>query len=163
MMEQTGSAKVHHTSELEEGVVFGHDLTVWRWSHISKGATIGDNVMIGSHCHIGPNVKIGNNVRIQNGCQIFDGAVLEDDVFIGPAVVFTNIRRPKTAKPNKNYLETIVKRGASIGANSTIVCGVEIGKSVMVGAGTVVHKSIPENVTIVGNPARIVKQPKIKL
>lgn len=162
-MIETGSAKVHVTSEMEHGVIYGHGLVVWRWSHICPGVIIGDNVMIGEHVHIGPNVKIGNNVRIQNGVNIFDGVEIEDDVFIGPSVCFTNIRKPRTSKPDKNFLKTIIKKGASIGANSTIVCGVTIGDNSMVGAGTVVIKDVPENVTVVGNPARVVKQPKIKL
>jgi len=157
VLELTGNASVHRTAELEEGVTFSKNLKVWRWSHICAGAVIGDNVMIGEHVHIGPNVKIGNNVRIQNGVNIFDGAVIEDDVFIGPAVCFTNIRKPSAVKQNKEFLKTIIKRGVSIGANSTVVCGITIGEEVMVGAGWVVHKDIPPYVTIVGNPARIIK------
>jgi len=162
-MELTGTMKVHPTSVIEDNVIFGNEVVVWRWSHICKGAKIGNNVMIGERVHVGPNVIIGNNVRVQNGVDIFEGAVIEDDVFIGPHTCFTNIRKPKTTRPNKNYLKTTVKRGASIGANVTIVCGIDIGENATIGAGCVVHKNIPRNVTVVGNPARIVKQPKINL
>lgn len=162
-LELSGTAKVHNTSEMEPGVKFGKDLRVWRWSHIMSGTVIGDNVMVGEGVHIGPNVVIGNNVRIQNHALIYEGVVLEDNVFIGPAVNFTNIRKPRSAKPDKNFLKTIVRKGASIGANATIVCGNEIGENAMIGAGCVVHKSIPPNVTVVGNPARIVKAKRINL
>jgi UDP-2-acetamido-3-amino-2,3-dideoxy-glucuronate N-acetyltransferase len=162
-LELTGSMRVHPTSIIEDGITFGNDVVIWRWSHICKGAVIGSNVMIGERVHIGPNVTIGNNVRIQNGVDIFEGAILEDDVFVGPHVCFTNIRKPRVTKPNKSYLKTVIRRGASIGANATIVCGIEVGENSMVGAGCVVHKTIPSNVTVVGNPARIIKQPKITL
>ena len=163
MLEEVGHAQVHKLAVLDEGVQYGKGVKIWRWSHVSSGVKIGDNVMIGEHVHIGPNVVIGNNVRIQNGVNIFDGAILEDDVFIGPAVCFTNIRKPKATIPNKKFLPTTVRRGVSIGANATVICGIEIGENTTVGAGCVVHKNIPSNVTVVGNPARIVRAPKIKL
>ena len=163
MIEEVGHAMVHELAVMEDGVKYGKNVKIWRWSHVSSGTKIGDNVMIGEHVHIGPNVVIGDNVRIQNGVNIFEGVILEDNVFIGPSACFTNIRKPKSAVPNKRFLPTVIKKGASIGANSTIVCGVEVGENTMVGAGCVVHKSIPSNVTVVGNPARIIRQPKIKL
>lgn len=163
-LEMTGSAKVHHTAVLDPNKVrFGKNLRVWRWSHVMPGTVIGDNVMIGEGVHIGPNVVIGNNVRIQNHALIYEGAVIEDNVFVGPSVVFTNIRKPRTTKPNKDYLKTVIGKGASLGANSTIVCGNEVGENAMVGAGCVVHKNIPANVTVVGNPARVVKQRRVTL
>lgn len=163
MLVEVGNANVHNTSELEKGVIFGKNLIVWRWSHVMPGTVIGDNVMIGEGVHIGKNVKIGNNVRIQNHALIFEGVILEDDVFIGPAVVFTNIRRPKAYIPNKNFQKTLIKKGVSIGANATIICGITIGEDTTVGAGCVVVKDIPAGVTVVGNPARVVKQPRITL
>lgn len=156
-LEETGNATVHRTAELEPGVIFGKNLRVWRWSHVSAGAQIGDNVMIGEHVHIGPNVIIGNNCRIQNGVNIFDGVVLEDDVFVGPMVCFTNIRKPKAAVPNKNYMKTVVKKGASLGAGTIVVCGVIIGEGSLSGAGTVIIKDVPPHVTVVGNPQRCVR------
>jgi UDP-2-acetamido-3-amino-2,3-dideoxy-glucuronate N-acetyltransferase len=162
-LELTGTATVHITADVEVGVTFGKNVRVWRWSHIMPGAVLGDWVKIGEHVHIGPNVKIGNGVKIQNGAQIFEGVVIEDDVYIGPGACFTNIRKPRSSRPNNKFLQTIVKKGASIGANATIVCGVTIGENAMVGAGCVVNKDIPPNVTVVGNPARVVRQPKVFL
>lgn len=162
-VEATGSLSMHKTAEVEPNVIIGHNCRVWRWSHVSGGVVMGDNVMIGEGVHVGTNVKIGNNVRIQNGAQIFEGVELEDDVFIGPEVCFTNVRKPKINEPTNDYIKTLVKKGASIGANSTIICGITIGEKTIVGAGCVVHKSIPDKCTVVGNPARIVKSKITKI
>jgi len=153
---------IHEKAEVETKNI-GENVVVWRWSHISKDVSIGNNVMIGEFVYIGSNVKIGNDVRIQNGAQIFDGAVIEDMVYIGPNVIFTNVRKPKITRKAETYLETIVHKGASIGANSTIVCGIEVGEGASVLPGCVVHKSIPPYVTVGGNPSRVLKQPRITL
>ena len=163
MLVQTGEANVHKTAEMEKGILFGKNVTVWRWSHVSEGTVLGDNVMIGEGVFIGKNSKIGSDVRIQNGTQIFEGVIIEDRVYIGPNVVFTNVRKPKVDRKAEKYLETIIKKGASIGANSTVICGVEVGEGATILPGTVVHKSIPPKVTACGNPARIAKQPKYTL
>lgn len=161
-MELTGTAKVHKSSEIEEGVIYGKNVVVWRWSHIRTGTTIGDNVMIGNHVDIGKNVIIGNNCRIQNGAQIPEGVMLGDNVFIGANVSFNNVRKPKASMLSSSYLPTIIKTGATICANAVLECGITVGEKTTVKTGCVVHKDIPDKVTVVGNPARITKH-QIKL
>lgn len=146
----------HESAVIDEGSLIGKGTCVWHFSHISEGAVIGENCVIGQNCYVGPNVKIGNGVKIQNNVSVYEGVTLEDDVFCGPACVFTNDKYPKAYQSNRdNWLPTLVKKGASIGANATIVCGVTIGKYALVGAGAVVTKDVPDGKTVYGNPARV--------
>lgn len=132
----------------------GDDTNIWRNTHISAGAVIGSNCMIGQGVHVGPGVKIGDGCRIQNGAQLFEGVTLEENVFIGPHVVFTNVLTPRAHVKRADAFDlTTVRRGASIGANSTILCGIEIGEYAMVGAGTVVTKPVIRHALVHGNPA----------
>jgi acetyltransferase-like isoleucine patch superfamily enzyme len=147
---------VHPLADIEPGAIVGRNTKIWRWTHVRPTAVIGEDCTIGQGCYI-DNAKIGDRVKIQNNVSIFTGVTLEDDVFIGPSVVFTNVRKPRSAEiiPPCDYAKTIVRKGASIGANATIVCGIEIGEGAMIGAGAVVTKNVPPGVTIVGNPAGI--------
>ena len=148
----------HETAVIDEGAKIGKGTRIWHFSHISKGAEIGENCNIGQNVFIASNVKIGNNVKIQNNVSVYEGVILEDYVFCGPSMVFTNVRTPRCEYPRNtsaDYVNTLVKRGASIGANSTIVCGTTLGKCAFVGAGAVVTKDIPDYAVVYGNPARI--------
>lgn len=135
----------------------GEGTKIWHFTHIMDGVRIGKNCTVGQNCFIQEGVVIGDNVKIQNNVSVYTGVVLEDNVFVGPSAVFTNVRKPKCADPVavSAYSKTVVHRDASIGANATIVCGVEIGEGAMIGAGAVVSKSVPGHVTVVGNPAGI--------
>lgn len=140
-----------------ESKTIGQGTKIWHFSHIMTGARIGRNCIIGKYVSIEKNVKIGNNVKIQNHVSVFEGVTIEDFVFIGPCVTFTNIKRPRIRKPGqrpKRYLKTVIKKGASIGANATILPGITIGQRAMIGAGAVVTKDVPANTTVIGNPAR---------
>jgi UDP-2-acetamido-3-amino-2,3-dideoxy-glucuronate N-acetyltransferase len=150
---------IHELADVEPGAQIGDGTKIWRWTHVRPKAVIGENCTIGQNCYIDEAV-IGNNVKIQNNVSVYTGVVLEDDVFIGPSVVFTNVRKPRSCEiiPPEKYAKTIVRKGASIGANATIVCGIEIGEGAMIGAGTVVTKNVPKYVTVVGNPAGILVQ-----
>ena len=134
----------------------GDNTTIWALAHISRGVVVGKRCMIGEGVHVGPGVKIGDGCRIQNGAQLFEGLTLEENVFVGPHVVFTNVRSvPRAfAKRASAFDLTLVKRGASIGANVTIICGIEIGEFAMVGAGSVVTQSVRHHTLVVGNPTR---------
>ena len=146
----------HESAVIDEGALIGKGTCVWHFSHISEGAVIGENCVIGQNCYVGPNVKIGNGVKIQNNVSVYEGVTLEDDVFCGPACVFTNDKYPKAYKPNRDsWMQTLVKKGASIGANATILCGIKIGRYALVGAGAVVVKDVPFGKTVYGNPARV--------
>ena len=150
---------IHPTAIIDEGSEVGENTKIWHFTHIMSSAKIGSNCSIGQNCFIGENVVIGNNVKIQNNVSVYDGVIIEDDVFIGPSVVFTNVKFPKSSKPvSKNYDQTLVKKSASIGANSTIVCGNILGKNCFVGAGSVVTKNLEENCLYYGNPARLIKK-----
>jgi len=151
--EKEGCWYAHPLADVEPGATIGARTKIWRWSHVMAGATIGRDCMIGEHCHIGPKVVIGDGCRIQNGVSLFEGVVLEDRVFVGPNAVFTNVRRPKAGERGE-FEVTIVQRGATIGANATIRCGVLIGQGATVGAGAVVTRDVLAGVTVVGNPAR---------
>jgi len=149
---------VHESSYVDEDVEIGEGTKIWHFSHIQSGAKIGKNCSIGQNVNIGNNVTIGNNVKIQNNVSVYEGVELEDYVFCGPSMVFTNILNPRSEFPqrgSKFYKKTIVKRGASLSANCTIVCGNTIGESAFVGAGAVVTKDVPDYALVVGNPARI--------
>ena len=147
---------VHESSYVDSDVSIGDNTKIWHYSHIQTGAIIGENCSIGQNVNIGNNVKIGNYVKIQNNVSIYEGVELEDYVFCGPSMVFTNIKVPRSEFPQRGsefYTKTLVKRSASIGANATIVCGVTIGEYAMIGSGAVVTKDVP---VVVGNPGRVV-------
>jgi len=149
---------VHESSYVDEGAKVGKDTKIWHFSHVSKGAVIGKKCQIGQNVFIGGDVVIGNGVKIQNNVSIYDKMVLEDYVFCGPSCVFTNVFNPRSEYPRdrkKEFLKTVLKRGASVGANATIVCGHTIGRSVFVGAGSVVTKDVPDYALVYGSPSRI--------
>jgi len=149
----------HKSSFIDENVIIGRDTKIWHFSHIQSGAVIGKECSLGQNVNIGNNVKIGDNVKIQNNVSIYEGVELEDYVFCGPSIVFTNIKIPRSEFPQKgteHYLKTIVKKSASIGANATILCGVTIGEYALIGAGAVITKDIPPFSLVVGNPGRII-------
>jgi len=150
---------IDKTAIVENNTKIGKNVKVWHFTHVMNTAEIGDDCTIGQNCFIGENVKIGKNVKIQNNVSIYDGVVIEDDVFIGPSVVFTNVKFPRSNSPvNKDYDKTVIKRGVSIGANSTIVCGIIIHENSFIGAGSVVTKDLDPNGLYFGNPARFVKK-----
>jgi UDP-2-acetamido-3-amino-2,3-dideoxy-glucuronate N-acetyltransferase len=145
---------VHETAIVDEGAAIGPGTRIWHWVHVSSGAQIGANCSLGQNVYVG-QARIGNNVKIQNNVSIFDAVVLEDDVFCGPSMVFTNVINPRSHVVRKHeYRQTLVKRGATIGANAVIVCGKTIGRYAMIGAGTVITKHVPDYGLVVGNPGR---------
>jgi UDP-2-acetamido-3-amino-2,3-dideoxy-glucuronate N-acetyltransferase len=145
----------HETSVIDEGCQIGDGTKIWHFSHIMRGAVIGKHCNIGQNVVISPQVVLGDNVKVQNNVSVYTGVTCDDDVFLGPSVVFTNVINPRSAIERKNqYLPTRVCRGASIGANATVVCGIEIGAYAMIGAGTVVVKDVKPYALVVGNPAR---------
>lgn len=146
---------VHETSIIDENVLIGDKSKIWHWSHISEGAEIGSDCILGQNIFVGNHVKIGNNCKIQNNISIYEGVQLEDDVFCGPSMVFTNVINPRSfVDRKKEFKKTLVRRGATIGANATILCGIEIGKYALVGAGSVVLENVKNYAIVVGNPAR---------
>lgn len=148
---------VHESSYVDEGAEIGEGTSIWHFCHISKGAVIGRNCKFGQNVFVAGGTRVGNNVKVQNNVSIYGGVTLEDDVFCGPSMVFTNIVTPRSAIPRNtpdDYLPTLVKRGASIGANATIVCGHTIGEYAFIGAGAVVTKDVPAYALMYGNPAR---------
>jgi UDP-2-acetamido-3-amino-2,3-dideoxy-glucuronate N-acetyltransferase len=145
----------HPTAIIDEGCRIGDGTKIWHFSHLMPGCIIGNNCIIGQNVFIASNVKLGNNIKVQNNVSIYKGVICEDDVFLGPSMVFTNVINPRSAVSRKNeFMETIIRRGASIGANATIVCGNEIGEYAFVGAGTVVTKPVLPYALVMGNPAR---------
>lgn len=147
--------KAHETAVIDEGCQIGDGTSIWHFSHIMPKCVIGNNCNIGQNVVISPEVVLGNNVKIQNNVSIYTGVVCEDDVFLGPSCVFTNVTNPRSAVNRRGqYARTTVKRGASIGANATIVCGHDIGEFAFIGAGAVVTKNVPAYALLVGNPAR---------
>lgn len=145
----------HETAIVDEGAKIGKGCRIWHWVHISGGAQIGEECSFGQNVFVGNKVLIGNNVKIQNNVSVYDNVTLEDDVFCGPSMVFTNVYNPRSAVPRKDaYRDTLVQRGATLGANSTIVCGVTIGEFAFVGAGAVVNKDVNPYALMVGVPAR---------
>ena len=148
---------VHESSYVEDGVVIGDETKIWHFCHIQSGAKIGARTSIGQNVNISNNVIIGNGVKIQNNVSVYEGVVVEDDVFLGPSCVFTNDLTPRARFPKgrANYVPTLIKEGATIGANATIVCGHTIGRYAMVAAGAVVTKDVPDYCLVEGVPARI--------
>jgi UDP-2-acetamido-3-amino-2,3-dideoxy-glucuronate N-acetyltransferase len=145
----------HESAFIDEGCKIGKGTKVWHFSHIMSNCTLGENCNIGQNVVISPDVILGKNVKVQNNVSIYTGVVCEDDVFLGPSMVFTNVMNPRSAVNRRGeYLKTVVKKGASIGANATIVCGHDIGEFAFVGAGAVVTKHVPAYALVVGNPAR---------
>ncbi len=145
----------HATAVIDEGCEIGAGTKIWHFSHIMPGCRIGENCNIGQNVVISPEVVLGKNVKVQNNVSIYTGVVCEDDVFLGPSMVFTNVTNPRSAINRKNqYAKTVVRRGASIGANATVVCGHDIGQYAFIGAGAVVTKNVPDYALVVGNPAR---------
>ena len=143
---------------VDDNVEIGEGTKIWHFTHIQSGSKIGKNCVFGQNVNVGNNVTIGNNVKVQNNVSIYEGVTLEDYVFCGPSMVFTNILNPRCKYPqvgSKYHIKTLVKEGASLGANCTVVCGITIGKNAFVGAGAVVTKDVPDFALVVGNPAKI--------
>ena len=148
---------VHNTSIIDNNVKIGEGTKIWHFSHIQSGAIIGKNCSLGQNVNVANNVKIGHHVKIQNSVSVYEGVELEDYVFCGPSVVFTNILFPRSEFPQKGsefYQETLVKKSASIGANATILCGITIGTYAFIGAGSVITKNVPDFALILGNPGK---------
>ena len=147
---------VHQSSYVDEPCEIGAGTKIWHFSHVMKNCRIGDGCNIGQNVVISPDVVIGSNVKIQNNVSVYTGCILEDDVFCGPSMVFTNVTNPRSHVIRRDeYKTTLVRRGASIGANSTVVCGVTIGRYAFIGAGSVVTRDVPDYALLYGNPARI--------
>lgn len=145
----------HETAIIDEGCDIGKGTKIWHFSHVMPNCKIGENCNLGQNVVVSPGVVLGNNVKVQNNVSIYTGVICEDDVFLGPSMVFTNVMNPRSAIARKDqYRETLVKRGASIGANATIVCGNPIGEYAFIGAGSVVTKEVPAYALLVGNPAK---------
>jgi UDP-2-acetamido-3-amino-2,3-dideoxy-glucuronate N-acetyltransferase len=145
----------HETAVIDEGCTIGKGTKIWHFSHIMPKCVIGERCNIGQNVVISPDVILGNNVKVQNNVSIYTGVECEDDVFLGPSMVFTNVTNPRSAVNRRDeYARTVVKKGASIGANATIVCGHDIGEYAFIGAGAVVTKNVPAYALVVGNPAR---------
>lgn len=145
----------HETAIIDNGCQIGEGTKIWHFTHIMPNCSIGNNCSIGQNVVVSPEVKIGNGVKIQNNVSVYTGVICEDDVFLGPSAVFTNVINPRSAIARRNeFKTTLVQKGATIGANATIVCGITIGKYAFVGAGAVVTKNIPDFALVIGNPAR---------
>ena len=145
----------HETAVIDEGCLIGENTKIWHFSHLMTNCVVGENCNIGQNVVISPDVILGSNVKVQNNVSIYSGVVCEDDVFLGPSMVFTNVINPRSAIIRRNdYMSTIVKKGASIGANATIVCGNNIGKFSFIGAGAVVTKEVQDYSLVVGNPSK---------
>lgn len=146
---------IHPTAIVDEGATLGRNTKIWHFCHIMGGAVIGDNCSLGQNVFVANSVTLGNNVKVQNNVSIYEGVTCEDDVFLGPSMVFTNVINPRSAVSRKHeYRPTYVKRGASLGANATVVCGNTIGSYAFVGAGSVVTTDIADYALVVGNPAK---------
>jgi UDP-2-acetamido-3-amino-2,3-dideoxy-glucuronate N-acetyltransferase len=146
---------VHETAVVDEGCSIGDGVKIWHFSHIMPNCSIGEKCNIGQNVVVSPDVVLGKNVKVQNNVSIYTGVVCEDDVFLGPSMVFTNVINPRSAVNRRGeYAKTLVKQGASIGANATIICGNQIGSYALIGAGAVVTKDVPNFALLVGNPAK---------
>lgn len=147
--------QVHATAIIDAGARIGAGTRIWHWVHVSGGAVVGERCSLGQNVYVGNRVSIGDNVKIQNNVSVYDNVTLEDDVFCGPSMVFTNVYNPRSAIARKNeYLATLVRTGATLGANCTVVCGVTIGRYAFVGAGAVITADVPDFALVVGVPAR---------
>ena len=158
-MSEKNKFYIHESSYVDEDVSIGSNVKIWHFSHIQSGAFIGNNTSIGQNVNVANNVIIGKNVKIQNNVSVYEGVEIEDYVFCGPSMVFTNVLAPRSEFPQRGadfYKKTIVRKSASIGANATIVCGNNIGRYAFVGAGSVITKAVPDFALVIGNPARIV-------
>jgi UDP-2-acetamido-3-amino-2,3-dideoxy-glucuronate N-acetyltransferase len=145
----------HETAVIDEGCTIGKGTKIWHFSHIMKDAVIGESCNIGQNVVVSPGVSLGNNVKVQNNVSIYTGVICEDDVFLGPSMVFTNIINPRSAVIRRDqYVTTTVRRGASIGANATVICGNEIGEYALIGAGAVITKNVRPYALVIGNPGR---------
>ncbi|MFZ9981807.1 MAG: acyltransferase [Cyclobacteriaceae bacterium] len=154
-MSETPEFIAHPTAVIDEGCTIGGGTRIWHFAHIMTGCVIGENCNLGQNVVVSPQVKLGDRVKVQNNVSIYTGVECEDDVFLGPSMVFTNVMNPRSAVARKNeYRSTLVKRGATIGANATIVCGNPIGEFAFIGAGAVVTKEVPAYALVIGNPAR---------
>ena len=150
---------IHKSSYVDINVNIGKNSKIWHFSHIQEGSVIGKNCSLGQNVNVGNNVIIGNSVKIQNNVSVYEGVELEDYVFCGPSMVFTNIKLPRSEFPQRGaefYDKTLVKKSASIGANATIICGVTIGEYALIGSGAVVTKDIPPYALVIGNPGRVI-------
>ena len=154
-MENNVNYSVDKTAVVDEGCKIGSGTKIWHFTHVMSGSELGENCNIGQNCVISPDVRLGRNVKVQNNVSIYTGVICEDDVFLGPSMVFTNINNPRSAVIRKGqYLRTLVKRGATIGANATVVCGHTIGEYAFIGAGAVVTTDVAPFALMVGNPAK---------
>ena len=145
----------HESSFIDDNVKIGDNTKIWHFSHILSGSNIGENCSFGQNCVVGPKVNIVNGVKVQNNISIYEGVVVEDDVFLGPSMVFTNVTNPRAfIVRREEFKQTLIKKGSSIGANATIVCGVTIGQYALIGSGTVVNKDVKAHALMVGVPAR---------
>jgi UDP-2-acetamido-3-amino-2,3-dideoxy-glucuronate N-acetyltransferase len=149
------ATKIHYSAIIDEGARIGDGSSVWHFSHICAGARIGEKCSLGQNVFVGNNVVIGNNVKIQNNVSVYDAVTIEDDVFCGPSMVFTNVFNPRSEVIRKNeYRKTLIKKGATLGANSTIVCGTTVGEYAFVGAGALINKDVPSFALMIGVPAK---------
>ena len=149
----------HETAVIDEGAIIGKGSKIWHFTHIMPGSVMGTNCNLGQNVVISPGVTLGNNVKVQNNVSIYTGVKCEDDVFLGPSMVFTNIVNPRSAIIRKDqYVETLVGKGATIGANATVVCGNPIGRFAFIGAGAVITKEVKAYALVVGNPAKVIKE-----
>jgi UDP-2-acetamido-3-amino-2,3-dideoxy-glucuronate N-acetyltransferase len=145
----------HESSYIDDGAEIGDNTKIWHFTHVMGGAKIGNNCVLGQNVNVGSKVVIGNNVKVQNNVSIYDGVIIEDGVFCGPSCVFTNVFNPRATVERKDeFRKTLVKEGATIGANATIVCGVTLGKYCFIGAGAVITKDVPDYALVYGNPAK---------
>jgi UDP-2-acetamido-3-amino-2,3-dideoxy-glucuronate N-acetyltransferase len=145
----------HETAVIDDGAVIGKGTKIWHFTHVMQDAELGENCNLGQNVVVSPKVKLGRNVKVQNNVSIYTGVICEDDVFLGPSMVFTNIVNPRSAIARRDeYVETQVRKGASIGANATVICGNELGKYCLIGAGAVITKPVPPYALMVGNPAK---------
>lgn len=145
----------HETAVIDDGCTIGKGTRIWHFTHVMSPCRIGENCNLGQNVVVSPEVILGNNVKVQNNVSIYTGVICEDDVFLGPSMVFTNIVNPRSAVVRKDqYVKTLVRKGATIGANATIVCGIEIGEFAFIGAGAVVIRDVPPYALVVGNPAK---------
>ncbi|MFP4289742.1 MAG: acyltransferase, partial [Bacteroidales bacterium] len=145
----------HETAVIDEGCQIGEGTKIWHFTHIMTGCKIGKNCNLGQNVVISPDVVLGNNNKVQNNVSVYTGVICEDDVFMGPSMVFTNVINPRSGVNRKDqYAKTLVRKGATIGANATIVCGIELGRYCFIGAGAVVIKDVPDYALVVGNPSK---------